>query len=135
MRRTRVDACRELLDWYKTDPDHFLSRIVTGDETWLHHWDPENKQESMQWKHKASPPPKKFRTQSSAGKIMATIFWDMDGVIMIDYLPPKSTVTGQYYATQLEKLRSTIKEKRRGKLSKKILLLHDNAPAHASRLA
>ena len=60
---------------------------------------------------------------------MATIFWDMDGVIMIDYLPLKSTITGQYYATLLQKLRSTIKEKRHGKLSKGILLLHDNAPA------
>ena len=48
MKHTRVDACRELLDWYTTDPEHFYSRVVTGDKTWLHHWDPENKQESMQ---------------------------------------------------------------------------------------
>lgn len=135
MKRTRVDACRELLDWYTTNPDNFFSRIVTGDETWLHHWDPETKQESMQWKHKTSPAPKKFRTQASAGKVMATIFWDTDGVILIDYLPPKTTITGLYYATLVKKLRSAIKEKRRGKLGKGILLLHDNAPAHASQLA
>jgi len=135
MKATRVDTCRELLDWHRSDPENFFSRVVTGDETWLHHWDPESKQESMQWKHMSSPPPKKFRTQASAGKIMATIFWDTDGVIMIDYLPPKTTITGQYYATVIRNLRSAIKEKRRGKLSQRVLLLHDNAPAHASRVA
>jgi hypothetical protein len=24
---------------------HFLAQIVTGDETWVHHWDPETKSE------------------------------------------------------------------------------------------
>jgi hypothetical protein len=29
----------------------FLSRIVTGDETWFFHYTPESKTESMTWKH------------------------------------------------------------------------------------
>ena len=33
MKHTRVDACRELLDWYATDTDHFFSRVVISDET------------------------------------------------------------------------------------------------------
>ena len=53
-----------------------MSQPVTGDEMWIYHSDPENELESMQWKHKDSPPTKKFRTQLSAGKIMATVFWD-----------------------------------------------------------
>src|ERR1700761_3825594 len=40
--------------------------------------------------NKSSAPLKKFRTQSSAGKIMATVFWDVDGVIVIDYLSTKN---------------------------------------------
>jgi len=40
------------LDW-----NLFLKRIVTGDETWIHHYDPESKQQSMQWKHASSPSP------------------------------------------------------------------------------
>ena len=131
----RVEASRELLAYYESDPDGFCSRIVTGDETWLHHWDPESKQESMQWKHVDSPPPRKFRSQPSAGKIMATIFWDSSGVLLIDYMAHKTTITGQYYAGLINQLREAIKEKRRGKLSKGVLLLHDNAPVHASRVA
>jgi len=44
------------------------------------------------------------------------------------------TITGVYYAELLQKLRLAVKEKRRGKLTKVPLLLHDNAPAHRSRI-
>jgi len=70
----RVETCLELLAIYSASPDNVLSRIITGDETWIHHWDPYTKEESMQWKHVNSPPPRKFCTQLSAGKVMATIF-------------------------------------------------------------
>jgi hypothetical protein len=81
-----------------------IKRIVTGDETWIHHYDPESKQEFMQWKHKGSPPPKKFKVQHSAGKVMATVFWDSEGILLIEYLPRKSTMKGNYYAEVLGKL-------------------------------
>ena len=131
----RMEASSELLGFYKSDPADFCARIVTRDETWIHHWDPESKQESMHWKHPDSPPPKKFRTQPSAGKIMATIFWDSSGVLLIDYMPHKTTINGPYYAALMDRLRESIKEKRRGKLTKGVLLLHDNAPAHTARVA
>ena len=35
----------------------------------------------------------------------------------------------------MDRLRESIKEKRRGKLAKGVLLLHDNAPAHTARVA
>ena len=50
-------------------------------------------------------------------------------------LSHKQTVTGDYYASLLQKLRDAIKTKRRGKLTKGILLQHDNAPVHKSRVA
>jgi hypothetical protein len=34
------------------------------------------KQQSMQWKYPGSSPPKKFKRVPSAGKIIASIFWD-----------------------------------------------------------
>ena len=132
---TRAEVSKELLDEYERDPVDFVSRLVTGDETWIHHWDPQTKQESMQWKHSDSPPPKKFRTQASAGKVMATVFWDSQGLILIDYLPHNSTITGVYYAELLSRLRDAIKNKRRGKLTHGPLLLHDNAPVHTSQIA
>jgi len=35
-------------------PEPFISTFVTVDETWLHHFDPESKAQSMAWKHVTS---------------------------------------------------------------------------------
>ena len=66
----------QLLEFFRCDPNDFLSWSVTMYETWLYHYDPETKQQSMEWRHSGSPRPKKFRVQKSAGKVLASIFWD-----------------------------------------------------------
>ena len=63
---------------------------------------------------------------------MATVFWDSKGIILIDYKPAGTSVTGEYYANVIKQLRVAIKEKRRGKLAAGVLLLLDNAPVHKS---
>ena len=70
-----------------------------------------------------------------AGKIMTTIFWDTDGILLIDYLEQNTKITGQYYANLIRQLHDSVKQKRRGKLRRGVLLLHDNAPVHKSRLS
>ena len=59
---------------------------MTTGETWAHHFTPESKQHSKQWKHPGSSQPKKAQTVPSAGKDMATVFGDADGILMVDYL-------------------------------------------------
>jgi len=80
------------LSLYNADPAKFLRSYVTMDETWAHHFDPETKQQSKQWKHVTSSTPVKFRKIASAGKVMASVFWDSGGVLMIDYLERGKTV-------------------------------------------
>ena len=91
--------------------------------------------QSRQWIGPGCPRPKKFKTQPSAGKVMATVFWDAKGVIMLDFLPKRSTITGVYYANLLDQLRTAIHEKCRGKLSKGVLLQQDNARVHTCKVA
>jgi hypothetical protein len=57
-----------LLQRYKEHAEAFLSRSVTGNETWFFHYTPEIKAESMTWKHLHSPVKKKFKTCSLQGK-------------------------------------------------------------------
>ena len=45
------------------------------------------------------------------------------------------TINGAYYAEYLRRLRQEIARKRRGKLTRGVLLLEDNAPAHTSQVA
>ncbi|KAJ2953508.1 hypothetical protein O0L34_g1107 [Tuta absoluta] len=134
-KQRRVECSRSILALRSEDKDGVLGRIVTGDETWVHHYEPEYKQDSMQWHKKGTPPPKKFKVSQSAGKLMATVFWDSEGILLIDYKDKGVSITGEYYASILERLREAIKEKRRGKLAKGVLLLHDNAPVYTSRVA
>ena len=54
---------------------------------------------------------------------------------MLDFLAKKSTITGAYYANLLDQLRTAIREKCRGKLSKGILLQQDNAKVHTCKIA
>ena len=82
-----------------------------------------------------SPRPKKFKTQPSAGKVMATVLWDAKCVIMFDFLPKRSTITGVYHANLLDHLRAAIRGKRRGKLSEGVLLQQDNARVHSCKVA
>ena len=125
---------QRLVEAFRSNDD-FLLRLVSVDETWVHYYEPVNKAQSRQWVGPGSPRPKKFKTQPSAGKVMATVFWDAKGVIMLDFLPKRSTITGVYYANLLNKLRTAIRGKRRGKLSKVFLLQQDNARVHTCKVA
>jgi len=62
-----------------------LKKIITVDESWVHHYDPENKSHSMEYRHKESPQQKKFKTQASAGKAMLTAFWNSEHVVLADF--------------------------------------------------
>uniref|UniRef100_A0A1B6F3X3 Tc1-like transposase DDE domain-containing protein n=1 Tax=Cuerna arida TaxID=1464854 RepID=A0A1B6F3X3_9HEMI len=66
----------------------------------------------------------------SARKVMATVFWDKKGVILVDFLERGTTINSERYCQTLNNLRRAIQNKRRGKLSSKILLIHDNAQPH-----
>ena len=72
---TRASVCSTLLKHFRSKDD-FLLCLVTVDETWVHYYKPVNIAQSRQWVGPGSPRPKKFKTQPSAGKVMATVFWD-----------------------------------------------------------
>ena len=119
---------------FDCDPEQFISRIVTEDETWLYGYGPATKQMSMEWRVKgASPPVKPLMQKSISTKVMALMFYDGQGVIHINYLNPGETVTTASYKTALSNLRQALRHRRRGKLTRGILFRHDNAPAHRSR--
>ena len=52
--QTRQNMSPAYLNLFETDPDKFLLRFVIMDETWVHRFTAESKQQSNQWKHPGS---------------------------------------------------------------------------------
>ena len=94
-RANRVDCCQELLQQSEVNPAKFFDCIVTGDESWIHHYDPLSQLEAKVWKRLGEQTPTRLRQERSAGKIMMIIFWDKDGVLLTEYLPRGTTINGR----------------------------------------
>jgi hypothetical protein len=56
------------------DDPNFNSKIMTGDEKWVYVYDPETKQQLLQWNSPNSPQPKKAHQVRSNVKSMLIIF-------------------------------------------------------------
>lgn len=130
----RIECALNLLNHLNDDPENFYRRLVTGDETWIYQYDPESKIQSKEWLPRGTVGPRKFRAERTVAKVLATIFWDSEGIIMVDFLEDQKSINATYYEAALRKLRCEISKKRPGKLRKRILFHHDNAPAHTSKL-
>ena len=93
------------------------------DEIWIHYFTPETKEQSK-WTSLDEPAPKKAKTVKSAGKVMATVFWNARGIIHIDYLPSKQT---RLLYSLLDRFNNILKKKRPYLVKKKVLFHQDNA--------
>ncbi|GFY03724.1 mariner Mos1 transposase [Trichonephila clavipes] len=68
----------------------------------------------------------------STRKVMATVFWDRHGVLLVEFMQQGTTMNAAAYCTTLTKFRRAIQNKRRGLLTSGVLLLHDNARPHSA---
>ena len=74
---------------------------------------------------------KHFKSQLSAGKVMLTIFWDSKGPILEDFLEKGSTINSASYCDLLANRLKPANQTPR--MSKKVLLQHDNARPHVAK--
>ena len=56
--------------------------------------------------------PKKAKPIPSAGKVMALVFWDAKGILLINYLEKAKIITGEYYANLLNSIKKSGKRTR-----------------------
>jgi len=68
-KRQRCQSSEQLLEFLRRDPNDFLSRLVTMDETWLYHYDAEIKQQSMKWRDSSSPRLKKAKIRWKSSRL------------------------------------------------------------------
>ena len=107
----RKDICSDIMERFTDDPE-LISKIITSDETWIFLYDPETKRQSMHWKTPTSPRVKKARMSKSKLKVMLIVFFDINGIIMIEWVPQGQTVNQHYYIETLKKLRERVRKKK-----------------------
>jgi histone-lysine N-methyltransferase SETMAR len=116
-----MQIAQECRDCFKNST-YFLRRLVTTDETWVHFYTLETKLHTMTWWLGS-----KKATMRSAGKVMASDFWDAKCILMVDYLRKGQSINGEYYANLLDRLDQSIRQKRPDLTHQKINFHQDNA--------
>lgn len=132
-KRQRVSTSRSILSAYADDWDSFVYRLVTGDETWVSYETPETRTSAAEWRPRGSRPPERPKIPENRKKIMVTVFWDCVGILLIKVMAKGTTINSERYCEVLEELYHAIREKRSGRLVRKVLLLHDNAKPHTAK--
>ncbi len=109
----RASLTADNLSLFEEGGRAFLEQIVSGDETWLYCFDPQTKQRSSQWLPKGSKRPEKaLRGKTASKKVMLTLFFDMEGPILIHFLQQGDTVDTDEYCRVLARLRENVRLKR-----------------------
>jgi transposase len=85
----------------------------------------ETKEQSKQWMHSHLPNRKNVNKRLAARKLMATVFWDRKGVLMVEFVQ-QGTIMSEVNCKTVRELLWAIQNKRRA------VLLHDNARPHTT---
>ena len=131
-KQQRIHESERCLKPFTRNKKDFLPRYITMNETWIYHFTPESKRASAEWTGEGESRPKHPKTQQSAGKVIASVFWDMHGILLINILPKSQTINSDCYIALLDRLEDAIKKKRPHMAKKKPLFQQDNAPVHRS---
>ncbi len=93
------------------DDSTFLSRVITGNETWISIFEMELKKDSREWHPRSTHAvqPVKALCNRSCKKVMLTVFYDEQGVVSTNFLPPRETVNVDYCCGVLRKLKEDIR--------------------------
>ncbi|KAI6651270.1 Mariner transposase [Oopsacas minuta] len=130
---SRIDLCEIMHKRFANGSSRAVSEILTGDETWIYHYDSETKRMSKEWVEEDAPPPTKVRRARSFGKQMWAIIFRSSGFVEIVALEDRKTVIADWYTTVcLPKVITAIESQREKTGIRGILLHHDNASLHTA---
>ena len=83
-----IDNSEHCLQLLQRKQKEFLRKYVTMDETRIYHFILELNQQLAEWTAAGESHPKRPKMQTSAGKVLGSIFWDVQDIVFIDYLQP-----------------------------------------------
>ena len=93
----RLKCARELLKTYKGCNSRVISNLLTGDDTWVHKFEPKRRADNQQWKRKDQKRPCIAKRTISSKKMLFAIFFNSSGPVVQVPCPSCHTVTGRFY--------------------------------------
>ena len=96
-------SMRTVFKWVKAFKAGKFSNLLTGDETWVHMFEPQRRADNKQWKRKDQKRPCIAKRTKSSKKILYSIFFYSSGPDIQVPCPPGHTVTGQFYKNSVLK--------------------------------
>jgi histone-lysine N-methyltransferase SETMAR len=134
-KQARVVFCKDMKKTFEKGKSNLISKILTGDETWVYCYDPKRKEQSKVWIAKDEPRPVKVKRERSVGKIMVAVFFTRTGFIQVIPLVERKTVNAEWYVEScLKPVFNSLLTSTRLKKFSSFYFHHDNAPAHSAKL-
>ena len=132
-KQSQVRLALQVIEKYdKCDPCR-LEEIVTGDEIWIYHFQPDSKAKNKVWVSSEGDRPVIARRCKTSNRMLYAIFFDSKGPVLHIPVPKGSSVTGKFNRESVLTQLVDFYQKRRPRTGvRSIKLLHDNAPAHKS---
>lgn len=112
-----------------------FDQILTGDESWFYHRKIKKRSECRAWKKPGEDPETIVKRDRFEPKSMVSIFFRTTGLVHIYAVDKKDTLDSRRYIHNcLEPAFDEVKRQRPSSGLRGILLLHDNARPHVSKM-
>ncbi len=133
-KQRRVDVCHTLLRLNRANAS-FLSNLIMMDESWFWIYDPQSRQACSGWLAPGAARPQKPRLERAMLKVMLTIFWDLQGMVMREFIEDSRGITAQVHLQLLRRLREKVRcQHPQVWINDTWRIQQDNAPAHRARV-
>jgi len=93
--KTRIDAALNILKLYHEQRNDLIFRIVTGDETWVHHHISRNKETKHDMENLKKALQKYVKSSTLLEKSWQRFFGTIQYVILVDFLETGRTITAE----------------------------------------
>ena len=132
-KQSRVRLASQVIEKYdKCDPRRW-EEIVTGDETWIYHFQPDSTARNKVWVSSEGDRPVIGGRCKTSNRMLYAIFFDSKGPVLQIPVQKGSSVTGKFYRESVLTQLVDFYQKRRPRTSVRVIKLpYDNAPAHKS---
>ena len=130
-KQSRVRLALQVIEKFDKCDSRCLEEIVTGDETWIYHFQPDSKAKNKVWVSSEGDKPVIARRCKTSNRMLYAIFFDSKGPFLQIPVLKGSSVTGKFYRESVLTQLVDFHQKHRPRTGvRSIKLLHDNAPAH-----